>query len=69
MQPTPQLPTVGVISRRLGVSTHQVSYVIRTRGIEPAGRAGVANVYTEADVDRIAGELKRIQADREVPKW
>jgi len=40
-------------------------YVIETRGIEPIGKAGHARVFTEAAVERIALELKQIDADRE----
>lgn len=57
-------PTVGEIARRTGATFHQVDYVIRSRRIEPAGVAGNSRVFTEADVARIASELKRIAADR-----
>jgi DNA-binding transcriptional MerR regulator len=58
-------PTVGEISRRTGYAIHRIRYVIDSRGIRPASRAGVANVYSEADVQRIASELRRIDEDRE----
>ena len=58
------LPTVGVIAERCRASVHQVEYVIRSRNIEPAGTAGNARVFTEADVQHIASELKRIESDR-----
>ncbi len=60
----PSLPTIGEIAARLGVPLHRVGYVIDSRGIRPAGRAGHARVFTEADVDHIAGELARIERDR-----
>ncbi|MFH1923062.1 MAG: hypothetical protein ABIP48_24625 [Planctomycetota bacterium] len=60
-----RLPTVGTIAQRLGVLPHRVVYVIESRGIEPIGQAGHARVFAEAAVDRIASELKRIDADRE----
>jgi hypothetical protein len=62
----PNVPTVGEIARRLGVPLHRVEYVIRSRRIEPTGKAGNAYVYSDADVDRIASELRRIERDREV---
>lgn len=62
---TPSAPTVGVIARRLGVPLHRVEYVIRSRDIQPASVAGNARVFTEADVDFIASELRRIDAERE----
>ncbi len=60
------LPTVGTIAQRLGEPIHRVAYVIETRGIEPIGRAGHARVFTEAAVERIASELREIDAGREV---
>ncbi|MFH1265790.1 MAG: hypothetical protein ABIK89_08675 [Planctomycetota bacterium] len=58
------LPTVGTIAQRLGEPVHRVTYVIETRGIEPIGKAGHARVFTEAAVDRIASELRRIDEER-----
>lgn len=56
------LPTVGVIARQLGQPVHKITYVIKTRGIRPIGRAGVARVYDEAAVRMIAEEIRRIDA-------
>jgi hypothetical protein len=58
-------PTVGEIARRLGEPVHRVEYLIRSRGIEPSGIAGHARVFGEEDVARIAGELDRIDQERE----
>ncbi len=57
-------PTVGQIAKRLGVPSHRITYVIETRGIKPLGVAGQARVFTEAAVDHIASELRRIDEDR-----
>lgn len=57
------LPTVGEIARRLGVSTHQIEYLIRSRRIQPSGRAGNARVFSEKDVERI----RRCIASRPTP--
>ena len=62
--PTP-LPTVGIIALRLDVPLHRVEYILRTRRILPTHRAGNARVYSESDVQYIASELRRIDADRE----
>jgi len=59
------VPTVGSIADQLGVPVHRVRYVIESRGIEPSGRAGNARVFSDADVDRIASELRRIERERE----
>jgi len=56
------MPTVGEIARRLSKPVHCVEYVIRSRRIAPAGRAGNSRVFTDADVERIADELKHIDA-------
>jgi hypothetical protein len=60
----PSLLTVGEIARRLDQSIHRIEYVIRSRGITPSGWAGNARVFAEADMAHIAGELRRIEADR-----
>ena len=59
------LPTIGEISRRLNAPIHRVEYIVRTRNIQPAGWAGNARVFTEADVDHIRSELRRIERDRQ----
>ena len=58
------LPTVGEISRRLGQPLHRIEYVIRSRGIQAVGVAGNARVFSDAAVDRIASELRRIDEER-----
>ncbi len=57
-------PTIGEIARRLGKPLHRVEYIIRSRDIRPAGLAGNARVFSDADVDRIARELRRMDAER-----
>ena len=63
---TPIVPTPGEISRRLGVPVHRIDYIIRTRNIRPAGRAGNAYFYEEAGVEKIASELLRIKSNKGV---
>ena len=60
---TTSMPTVGEIARRLGVPVHRVQYVIRSRGIRPACRAGIARVFSEADEAFIKHEITRIQRE------
>lgn len=62
---TPNVPTVGEIARRLGVSIHKIEYVIRARDIPSSARAGNARIFAEADVERIASELRHIERERE----
>jgi DNA-binding transcriptional MerR regulator len=69
MQQRENVPTVGEIARRLDVPIHKVEYLIRAREIQPKGWAGNARVFSETDVDRIAGELQQFSADgREVAR-
>jgi len=57
--------TVARIAEHLGVTRHRVEYVIDSRGIRPLGTAGIARVFDPSDVDLIAHELRRIEAERE----
>ena len=59
------LLTVGEIARRLRQPLHRVEYVIRSRNILPAGWAGHARVFRDADLVRVASELKRIDRERD----
>lgn len=64
--PEPEtLLTVGEIARRLGQPLHRIEYVIRSRNIRPAGWAGHARVFRDADLTRIASELDRIDRERD----
>ena len=60
----PAVPTVGEIARRFGVPVHKVEYVVRARQVQPIGWAGNARIFSEAAVDRIGGELRRIEEER-----
>lgn len=63
--PEPEtLLTVGEIARRLRQPLHRVEYVIRSRNIPAAGWAGHARVFRDADLGRIASELRRIAEER-----
>ena len=62
--PVLNVPTVGEISRRHGVPIHKVEYLIRARGITPVGWAGNARIFSEADVARIASELRRLDEEQ-----
>lgn len=62
---TQTLWTVARIAEHLDVARHRVEYVIDSRDITPIGRAGIARVFDRREVDLIAHELRRIEADRE----
>jgi hypothetical protein len=57
--------TVGDIANRLGEPLHRVEYVLRTRRqLRPQGRVGNARIYSESDLQFIASELRRIDAEK-----
>lgn len=60
------LKTIGDIARDRGVSIHRVEYVVRARGIQPVGRAGIIRLFDHAGVARIASELQR--SARRIPE-
>jgi hypothetical protein len=64
MSQPPLLLTVGEIARRLDTKVHRIEYIIRSRNIAATGWAGHARVFTDAALDHIAGELRRMDADR-----
>ena len=64
MSRPPLLLTVGEIARRLDTKVHRIEYIIRSRHIEATGWAGHARVFSQANLDHIAGELSRMDADR-----
>jgi hypothetical protein len=59
------MPSVGEIARRLGEPVHRIEYVLRTRNIRPSGMAGNCRVYAEEDIERVAAELRRIDARKD----
>jgi hypothetical protein len=59
----PNLLTVGEIARQLHQPDHRIRYVLLSRNIQPAGRAGIAWVFDEAAFDRVAAEIRRMDAD------
>ena len=63
----PAALTIGEIARRLGVAVHRVEYLVRTRNLKAAARAGNIRLFSETDVTYIAGEIRRIDADRGGP--
>lgn len=64
MDITSQFASLGEIARRIDEPIHRVEYVIRTRKIAPLLVAGGRNFYSEAAVQRIASEIRRIDEDR-----
>jgi hypothetical protein len=65
MSQPPLLLTVGEIARRLDTKVHRIEYIIRSRNIEATGWAGHARVFAEASLAHIAGELRRMNTDRQ----
>ncbi|NQU20609.1 MAG: hypothetical protein HQ567_04950 [Candidatus Nealsonbacteria bacterium] len=61
----PVANTVGEIARRLEEQVHRIEYVIRSRDIQPESWAGNARIFSEADVQYIQSELRRIDEERD----
>jgi DNA-binding transcriptional MerR regulator len=59
---TGELLTVSEIARRLDVPVHVVTYVVKTRRIQPQRWAGHARLFDERAVLRIQSELNRIRS-------
>lgn len=51
--------TTGEIARRVDQPIHKIEYYIRSRGVKPIARAGTLRIFSEADFERIAAELRR----------
>jgi hypothetical protein len=58
----PRLWTAGRIARRLRVPIHRVQYVLRSRRITPAARAGRLRLFDAEAVRLVEAELTRINA-------
>lgn len=54
----------GEIAKRLNEPLHRVAYVIRTRQIQPLLVTGGRYFYSEAAVQRIASEIRRIDEEK-----
>ncbi len=65
MKPENTLWTVARIAAHLRVDRHRIEYLIDARGIEPIARAGIARIFSPADVDRLACEIEKIDAERQ----
>jgi predicted transcriptional regulator len=65
MNTEPTLWTVARIATHLGVDRHRIEYLIDARGIKPIARAGIARIFAPADVERLAREISKINAERE----
>lgn len=50
--------TVGIIAGRLGQPVHVIQYLVKTRKIEPALRAGNAWIFDDLAVAKIERELE-----------
>ncbi len=66
MDVSSQIASLGEIAERLNVPIHRIEYVIRSREIKPLLVAGGRHFYSEAQVQRIASEIRRIDEERGV---
>lgn len=56
--------TIGDLQRRTGAPLHRVRHVLETRRVKPAGRVAGIRLFSESDLQFIAAELRRIDAQR-----
>ncbi len=61
---SPIIHSIGTLAKLFGVPTHRITYIVRSRGIEPVGIAGNVRLFDEAAARWIAGELQRIEDDK-----
>ena len=64
MPNSPAIHSVGTLAKLFDVPVHRIAYVIRSRGIEPAGIAGNVRLFDEAAAQWIGSELQRIEDAR-----
>ena len=55
-----ELLTVGGLCRRTGEPLHRINYVLRSRKIQPSGRAGVLRIFDEPAAKQIEAALEQI---------
>lgn len=61
---TSRANTTGAIAQRLGVPTHRIAWVAKTRRIAPAAIAGTSRIFSEDAVAKIASEIREIDQRR-----
>ena len=64
MELSSQIASLGEIAERLNVPIHRVEYVIRSRQIKPALVVGGRHIYSEAQIQRISSEIRRIDEEK-----
>lgn len=57
--------TVARIAAHLSVDRHRIEYLIDSREIKPIARAGIARIFSQADVDRLTREIEKIESQRQ----
>ena len=65
MSESPTIHSVGTLAQLFRVPVHRIQYVIRSRGIAPAGIAGNVRLFDDAAAQWIASELQRIAEEKE----
>jgi DNA-binding transcriptional MerR regulator len=58
--------TVGELARRIGCPVHKVEYLLRSRNIKPAFRAGNARVFSETTLEFLRSEIENRGSKSEV---
>jgi hypothetical protein len=56
-----QLKTIGEVANAVNKPRHIVEYVVKSRGVAPAQRAGILRLFDSAGVEQIRQLLSTIQ--------
>jgi hypothetical protein len=57
---TPKLRTAGVLAAEINEPLGRVLYVLRTRGVQPIGRAGILRLYDAAAVETVREAIRQM---------
>ncbi len=61
---TMRIHTLRSIAEQAGREHYHARYVAERLGVKPIALAGGVGIYSDADADHIARELRRIEAER-----
>lgn len=58
--------SVGDMATRLSQPVHRITYVIRSRNIQPVGKAGGVRVFDDSALAQVEHALRRMDCEKEV---
>jgi hypothetical protein len=66
MADSPEMLTIGDLSKVTGARKHQLNYAIEEYGIEPVQRAGIIRLFHRDQLPLIKSALRRIAGRKEL---